>query len=261
MREIASNTDGAFIYQATYSAFGFIVSEVNPNTGDRYKFTGREFDAEFSQYYFRARYYDPNTGRFTGEDPAASDVNLYRNVGNGPTNVTDPLGLQGVPAAYSEAMAIYAAWDANRLEAFNRFYRALTPDAKTKLDDTMRQLGTPEAQAGYLWPLLRPFVERLGWERERHSPSPLALALLNSKPSYAIEEPPDIQVVKADQLPDPFAAGALGEREGEGDEVEAVVGQQLAGIPNNDVPAAEAGGNGFGQVLQASNLWRSNCRQ
>jgi RHS repeat-associated protein len=31
--------------------------------------TAREFDSETSLYYYRARYYDPGTGRFLSEDP------------------------------------------------------------------------------------------------------------------------------------------------------------------------------------------------
>jgi RHS repeat-associated protein len=48
-------------------------------------------------YYDHARSYDPATGRFLQEDPlglAAGDVNVYRYVGNGPTNFIDPSGLK-----------------------------------------------------------------------------------------------------------------------------------------------------------------------
>ncbi len=45
------------------------------------------------------RWYDPKVGRWISEDPigfAAGDSNLYRYVGNSPTNATDPNGLQSV---------------------------------------------------------------------------------------------------------------------------------------------------------------------
>jgi len=64
-------------------------------TGDRFKFTGREYDAEIGLYYYRARYYDPGTGRFVSQDPkrfGAKDTNLYRYVTNTPTTKTDPSG-------------------------------------------------------------------------------------------------------------------------------------------------------------------------
>ena len=48
---------------------------------------------------YRARYYDPTTGRFLSEDPArfnaASDFYTY--AGNKPTNFADPLGLAPCP--------------------------------------------------------------------------------------------------------------------------------------------------------------------
>jgi hypothetical protein len=43
------------------------------------------------------RWYDSSTGRWISQNPigfAAGDANLYRYVGNGPTNATDPSGLK-----------------------------------------------------------------------------------------------------------------------------------------------------------------------
>lgn len=79
-----------------YDSFGNIVSESVVAVGDRYKFTGREWDAEVGLYYYRARMYSASTGRFTSEDPigfAAGDTHLSRYVGNMPTSYTDPSGL------------------------------------------------------------------------------------------------------------------------------------------------------------------------
>ena len=62
-------------------------------------YTGREFDAETGLYYYRAKYYDPATGRFLSEDPIGflnGDRNLYVYVGNQPTAKTDPSGLQSL---------------------------------------------------------------------------------------------------------------------------------------------------------------------
>ena len=57
---------------------------------------GREFDAESGLYYYRKRYYDPQSGKFLQKDPkgfAGGDFNLYAYVKNNPANYIDPLGL------------------------------------------------------------------------------------------------------------------------------------------------------------------------
>ena len=49
-----------------------------------------------SPSYYRARYYNPTTGRFLSEDPkgfAGSGSDLYEYVGDSPTNFIDPFGL------------------------------------------------------------------------------------------------------------------------------------------------------------------------
>jgi|GEM_PF-1677267 len=87
--------DGTVINEIAYDSFGQILSETDAAAGDRFKYTEREWDALTAQYYYRARYFGPDTGRFTQEDPirfAAGDSNLYRYVGNSPTNATDPTG-------------------------------------------------------------------------------------------------------------------------------------------------------------------------
>jgi RHS repeat-associated protein len=59
-------------------------------------FTGREYDFETGLLYLRARYYDPEAGRFVSKDPigfAGGDVNLYGYVLGNPVNWGDPLGL------------------------------------------------------------------------------------------------------------------------------------------------------------------------
>ncbi len=94
------NTSGTVIDHIVYDSFGNIVTETNATNGDRFKFAGMEWDAAIGVYYDRARYYDPTTGRFVSQDPkgfAAGDTNLYRYVGNDPTNTIDPSGLQEMP--------------------------------------------------------------------------------------------------------------------------------------------------------------------
>ena len=89
-------TDGTILNEINYDSFGNIVTETNPAEGDRFKFTGREYDDLTGLYYYRARWYDAGTGKFLSEDPlgfASQDDNLYRYVINDPVNRTDPTGL------------------------------------------------------------------------------------------------------------------------------------------------------------------------
>ena len=88
--------DGNVINHIDYDSFGHVLGQANSAAGDRFLFTGREFDAEIGLYYYRARYYDPNLGRFLSQDPLefdAADTNFYRYVHNDPLNRTDPTGL------------------------------------------------------------------------------------------------------------------------------------------------------------------------
>ncbi|NJR32299.1 MAG: RHS repeat-associated core domain-containing protein [Chamaesiphon sp. CSU_1_12] len=84
---------GNVLNHFVYDSFG---NSTASTTADfRYGYTGRELDEETGLYYYRARYYDPSLGRFISEDPigfSAGDTNLYRYVGNSPTNFTDPSG-------------------------------------------------------------------------------------------------------------------------------------------------------------------------
>ncbi len=88
------NHDGALVEHYKYSAYGKLLDGDTSLT--RYLYTGRELDATTGLQYNRARWYDSESGRFLSEDPigfAGGDANLYRYIGNSPTNATDPSGL------------------------------------------------------------------------------------------------------------------------------------------------------------------------
>ncbi len=99
-----TDIQGSTIEQYAYSAFGQMkiydgsgVEIQSSQIGNIFGFTGREFDAESDLYYYRARYYDPNSGRFLTADPIGfdgGDANLYRYVENNPIYYIDPYGLK-----------------------------------------------------------------------------------------------------------------------------------------------------------------------
>jgi RHS repeat-associated protein len=70
-----------------------------------FRFAGREYDEESGLYYNRARYYDPELGRFVSEDPIGltGGMNPYTYAANDPVNLRDPTGLCPDPYAWYEA--------------------------------------------------------------------------------------------------------------------------------------------------------------
>ncbi len=102
-------TNGDILDEITYDSFGNILSETNPAAGDRFKFTGREYDDLVDLYYYRARWYDPQLGKFLSEDPLGvvhPDSNKYRYIKNDPVNKTDPSGLEPTLNKYPSASDI-----------------------------------------------------------------------------------------------------------------------------------------------------------
>jgi RHS repeat-associated protein len=89
-----SSTVGALAQTYTFDSFGKQTASSGSLTNP-FQYTAREFDAETSLYNYRARYYDPNAGRFLSEDPIKfqGGINFYAYVHNSPTTFADPLGL------------------------------------------------------------------------------------------------------------------------------------------------------------------------
>lgn len=116
-----TNASGGLVERRQYEIFG----EGGLSALSRYGFTGRERDFGTGLYYYRARYYDPQIGRFLTEDPIKfqGGSNFYAYVGNNPVNLTDPLGLEeklpdddGSPIGPDE----YDAMDKEAKEAVKR---------------------------------------------------------------------------------------------------------------------------------------------
>lgn len=86
-----TNDTGEMVEAIGYDSFG-------NSTGSlftRYGYTGREFDPDTGLMYYRARWYDPQVGRFISEDSKglAGGINLYSYVSNNPIVWKDPFGL------------------------------------------------------------------------------------------------------------------------------------------------------------------------
>ncbi|MBM4164970.1 MAG: RHS repeat-associated core domain-containing protein [Lentisphaerae bacterium] len=102
---------GDVVESYDYDAWGRVLgiydgegaSIVQSAIGNRFLFQGREYSFATGLYQFRARWYDPVTGRWISSDPIGIDggLNQYVFCGNNPVNFRDPFGLctdDGYPA-------------------------------------------------------------------------------------------------------------------------------------------------------------------
>ena len=101
---------GAIEETNTYDTFGSPLIVHISGAANDLLFTGREFDPSTGLYYYRARYYDPDIGRFLSEDPLGfeADINFYTYVRNNPVNFNDPSGKIIPAIAAGCAAAPYA---------------------------------------------------------------------------------------------------------------------------------------------------------
>jgi len=93
-----SDSTGNMVNKYAYDAFGEVLNqeEAIPNP---FKYVGQfgVMDEGNGLLFMKARYYDPEIGRFISKDPIGllGGLNLYAYAGNNPVNFIDPLGLQG----------------------------------------------------------------------------------------------------------------------------------------------------------------------
>ncbi|QDV86154.1 RHS repeat domain-containing protein [Planctomycetes bacterium TBK1r] len=81
-----TDSSGAIKERYAYDAYGGLsifdgsgTARTTTAEGNRYTYTGREWDAELTLYHYRARMYDSSSGRFCSRDPIgyADGFNLY----------------------------------------------------------------------------------------------------------------------------------------------------------------------------------------
>ncbi|MBK9293564.1 MAG: hypothetical protein IPM57_03830 [Oligoflexia bacterium] len=103
-----TDSSGNLVQHYNYTSFGTIQNikdgagtdiTSNPIVNTAYTYTNRELDSETGNYYYRARYYDPQIGRFLQEDPdpgkmenSATVINKFNYAQNRPSYYTDPSG-------------------------------------------------------------------------------------------------------------------------------------------------------------------------
>lgn len=104
-----SNSAGALAQTYGYDSFGKQTSSSGLLTNP-FQYTAREFDSETNFYFYRARFYDPENGRFLNEDPAGftAGTDFYTYVSNNSTNLVDPTGLLQVCSRPAHQAFAYA---------------------------------------------------------------------------------------------------------------------------------------------------------
>jgi RHS repeat-associated protein len=88
-----TNSSAATTANYSYSPYGDSAGTGTATTPLQY--TGRENDSATGLYYYRARYYSPQLGRFIAEDPIGlgGGTNYYAYTNGNPISLTDPYGL------------------------------------------------------------------------------------------------------------------------------------------------------------------------
>ena len=92
--EVVTDQNGTVVWEAGYEAFGSVLSE----RGDfsfTPSYTGKFFDKASGLYYFNARWYDSELGRFTTSDPIRDGLNWWNYCNGNPLSYVDSDGLEG----------------------------------------------------------------------------------------------------------------------------------------------------------------------
>jgi RHS repeat-associated protein len=90
-----TNEKGNAVSAYDYEAFGRVTEKEGSFRGNPYRFSTKEHGAG-NLYYYGARYYDPQVGRWLTQDPLGmvDGTNTYAFIGNNPVNFVDPWGEQ-----------------------------------------------------------------------------------------------------------------------------------------------------------------------
>jgi RHS repeat-associated protein len=113
VRQLTDST-GKITDEYEYDAFGnsFTKTGTTPNN---YLYRGEQYDSDLGLYYLRARYYNPNTGRFLSRDPLdgqakdPASLHKYLYANGDPVNRIDPRGREDLIEYTGELLNIYHA--------------------------------------------------------------------------------------------------------------------------------------------------------
>jgi RHS repeat-associated protein len=141
----AAITDGSgkVVGNFSYDSFGKPYGSNPTVSGSPFTYAGREFDQKSGLYYFRARYYDPRTGRFVSEDPVFH-VNAYAYAANDPINLSDSTGAQ--PAVEYALLTQKTSADVNNAECIGGVVSTIAGVAAAAIAEALGG-GAPTSEA------------------------------------------------------------------------------------------------------------------
>lgn len=92
--EVITDESGTVVWETGYEAFGSVLSERGESKFTP-SYTGKFFDKASGLYYFNARWYDSELGKFTTSDPIRDGVNWWNYCNGNPMIFVDSDGLEG----------------------------------------------------------------------------------------------------------------------------------------------------------------------
>ncbi len=92
--EVVTDENGIVVWEAGYEAFGSVLSERGDSSFTP-SYTGKFFDKASGLYYFNARWYDSELGKFTTCDPIRDGLNWWNYCNGNPLSFVDSDGLEG----------------------------------------------------------------------------------------------------------------------------------------------------------------------
>ncbi len=160
-----ADASGAIVESYRYDAWGNVLGvwddaglpTPDSRVGNRFLFQGREHSFATGLTHFRARWYDPETGRWLRNDPIgiSGGLNQYVFCDNDPVNYVDPDGLDAYIVVREGHMGLlidagpgrYRSYDFSMGERGNVFGEAARYQKGTPGKVTSRSYGTDHAEA------------------------------------------------------------------------------------------------------------------
>jgi RHS repeat-associated protein len=106
---LLTDSDGNILWQNDVTPFGEETGESGFVHRDGF-YTGKKIDRDTGLYYFNARWYDPELGRFITEDPVKDGVNWFGYANQNPLRYIDPTGLMAI-RSYQDYPYVMQGWN------------------------------------------------------------------------------------------------------------------------------------------------------